>query len=195
MKIWCIVIVLVLMIPIANAQIGVERDEFLVETAALKRAVTSADFSSIFFEYFMPSLNDNLLGLLLFGAELNLSNGRIEHHNGERHMFGKLESAESVVTKGVDDPNFNVDVVYEEVYRLLFGDWYAGGKTIITVVHAHEGKELSLITGKWTKYEGDFALRLEHTTEFFGNKRVRYLTFQHWEYDTQYTLCKITILR
>lgn len=175
------------------------QEPFIIEKEILEDAITTNNFRVVFQEYFFPSLKDNLTGLLLFGAELNLSNGRAEQYYGERHMFGKLESADSIIHRIEIGDNYifeNVDVVYEEVDRLFFGPWAEKGNTTTEVVRPiRRGKTLSLITGNWIGYKGDWAIRIDHTTEYFGNTRIRYLSFEYVEYDEENYLCRISILR
>lgn len=174
------------------------RESFIIEKSVLNQAIATNDFEEVFVFYFLPSLNDNLNGLLLFGAELNVSNGRIEQFYGERHMFGRLESAESIIDYIETGENYifqNVDVIYEEVQRLLFGPWAKEGNTIMEVVRPIRGKTLSLITGNWTKNVSNWAIRIDHYTEYFGNLRRRYLSFDYVEYDKDNYLCRISILR
>lgn len=192
-----LLIFLMLFTPMVNAQITLE-EPFLIEKKVLNRAIVMNDFKIVFNEYFLPSLNDNLTGLLLFGAELNISNGRPEQYYGERHMFGKLESAESIIHYIETGENYifeNVDVVYEEIQRLLFGPWAKEGNTIMKVIRPFRGKTLSLITGNWIKNVSDWAIEINHYTEYFGNLRRRYLSFEYVEYDKDNYLCRISILR
>ena len=192
-----LLIFLMLFTPMVSAQITLE-EPFLIEKEVLDYAISNNDFEIVFNEYFLPSLNDNLTGLLLFGAELNVSNGRVEQFYGERHMFGRLESAESIIhyiETGENYISLNVDVVYEEVQRLLFGPWAKEGNTIMEVVRPIRGKTLSLITGKWRKNVSNWAIRIDHYTEYFGNLRRRYLSFDYVEYDKDNYLCRISILR
>ena len=56
---------------------------------------------------------------MLFASELNISNGNpYTRDYGERGMFDKLESAESIFNRWDE---YDAETVYTEVYRLLFG--------------------------------------------------------------------------
>lgn len=175
---------------------------FLIDKVIQEDARKTGDFSVVFLDYFMPSLNDNLLGLLLFGAELNLSNGRLEDSYGERHMFGKLVNAEMIIEMTTYERMEYVDFVYEEVYRLLFGPWHRGGpevrddrRTLMEVQRPKRGKTLSLVDGTWRKNIGDWGIRIEHYTEFYGNIRTRWLTLDYYAVDDENYSCRISILR
>ena len=204
MKLWCLIIVMSLLCPmLGTAAEPINNGEwFLIDKVTLEDARKTGDFSIVFSDYFMPSLNDNLLGLLLFGAELNLSNGRLEDYYGERHMFGKLVNSEAILAMSTYERMEYVDFVYEEVYRLLFGPWHIGGpkirddrRTIMEVRRPKHGKTLSLIDGSWRKNIGDWGIRIEHYTEFYGNLRVRWLTLDYYSVDETTYSCRISILR
>lgn len=121
-------------------------------------------------------LSDELEGMLdseivVFAAELNISNGRQEHHIGERGIFGKLVHAGTVLQ--MPDKLRFAETARAEVTRLLFGPWVAPGKTEFKLVQRN-GLALDLHTGKWHPYSGQ-AVVIRHTTEWFGGLRVALL--------------------
>ena len=121
-------------------------------------------------------LSDELEGMLdseivVFAAELNLSNGRQEHGNGERGIFGKLVHAGTVLA--MPDRLRFAESARAEVTRLLLGPWTAPGRTELKLVRRN-GLALDLYTGKWRPYSGQ-AIVARHTTEYFGGLRVSLL--------------------
>lgn len=132
-------------------------------------------------QYLMPQLKENNKALMLFAAELNISNGDPAKRNfGERYMFGKLVSADTVVQAEEELQLNGVDIA-SEVERLLLGPWHNNGSSKLIMVNVGEGKALNLETGKWEKTSGDVAIRVEHTTEYYNKGRVAYIV-QHGSY-------------
>lgn len=121
----------------------------------------------------LPYLQDNPQALMLFASELNISNGNpYTRDYGERGMFDKLESAESIFNRWDE---YDAETVYTEVYRLLFGPFKNDGCTEYSYAKVGKGKVLDYATGKWIKTEGGTAIRIRHTTEYYGKIRYRYL--------------------
>ena len=121
--------------------------------------------------------NISLDGLqsVIFSAELNLSNGDPYTRDfGERGMFGKLVIGEQVA-KNIDEYIDDVDRIFAEAKRLIFGPWQNGGKTELSFYKAVGGKQLDLDTGKWVKSKGGDAIRLRHTSEYMGKIRYAYI--------------------
>lgn len=121
----------------------------------------------------LPLLQDNPDSLMLFAAELNISNGDpYSRDYGERGMFGRLESAESIRYR---TDEFDAEKIYAEVYRLLFGPWKNDGSTEFLLKPVGKGKVLSYETGKWSDTKGGMAIRIKHVTEYYNSVRYRYL--------------------
>lgn len=121
-------------------------------------------------------LSDEIEGMLdseivIFAAELNISNGRQEHGNGERGIFGKLVHAGTILA--MPDRLRFAESARAEVTRLLLGPWVAPGATTFKLVRRN-GLALDLYTGKWRPYSGQ-AIVARHVTEFFGGLRVSLL--------------------
>ena len=121
-------------------------------------------------------ISDELEGMLdsevvIFAAELNLSNGRQEHGNGERGIFGKLVHAGTILA--MPDRLRFAEGARAEVTRLLLGPWTAPGRTEFKLVRRN-GLALDLNTGRWRPYSGR-AIVARHTTEYFGGLRVSLL--------------------
>ena len=121
-------------------------------------------------------ISDEIEGMLdsevvIFAAELNISNGRQEHGNGERGIFGKLVHAGTVIA--MPDRLRFAEGARAEVTRLLLGPWTAPGATTLKLV-MRNGLALDLHTGKWRPYSGQ-AIVARHTTEYFGGLRVSLL--------------------
>lgn len=112
---------------------------------------------------------------VIFSAELNLSNGNPYTRDfGERGMFGKLVTGESVA-KNIDEYIDDAGTIFEEAKRLMFGPWQNGGKTELSFYKVSGGKQLDLDTGKWVKSKGGDAIRLRHTSEYMGKIRYAYI--------------------
>ena len=112
---------------------------------------------------------------LVFSSELNISNGNPYTRDfGERGMFGKLVTGETVV-KNIDEYIDDADGIFAEAKRLIFGPWQNGGKTELSFYKAIGGKQLDLNTGKWVKSKGGDAIRLRHTSEYMGKIRYAYI--------------------
>lgn len=121
----------------------------------------------------LPYLQDNPQALMLFAAELNISNGDpYARDYGERGMFGCLESAESIFRR-YDE--FDAEKVFDEVKRLLFGPFTNNGYTEFSYAEVGKGIILNYETGKWEKTEGGVAIRIKHVTEYYNKVRYRYL--------------------
>jgi len=121
-------------------------------------------------------LSDELEGMLdseivVFASELNISNGRQEHQNGERGIFGRLVHAGTVLA--MPDRLRFAEGARAEVTRLLLGPWTAPGNTVFKLVRRN-GLALDLHTGKWKPYSGQ-AIVARHVTEYFGGLRVSLL--------------------
>lgn len=121
-------------------------------------------------------LTDELEGMLdseivVFAAELNISNGRQEHGNGERGIFGRLVHANTIIA--MPDKLRFAESARAEVTRLLLGPWVAPGNTELKLVRRN-GLALDLQTGKWHPYSGQ-AIVARHVTEYFGGLRVSLL--------------------
>ena len=117
----------------------------------------------------------NPLNLIVFSAELNISNGSPYTRDfGERGMFGKLVTGETVA-KNIDEYIGDADRIFAEAKRLIFGPWKNGGKTELSFYKAVGGKQLDLDTGKWVKSKGGDAIRLRHTSEYMGKIRYAYI--------------------
>lgn len=172
-----LLIILLIILPLTASA-------FFCPTETVEKAISTGDFENLIVNYFLPSLSPR--EMLVFGAELNISNGRLIHENGERYMFGQLESAGSMLRY------LNPEIVYErvrdEVARLLFGPWVKPGNTTFKLLR-RAGKALDLQTGVWRPYSGQ-AIIIHHTTEYFGGQRARILTFNYDGFD-----CKMTILK
>ena len=112
---------------------------------------------------------------VIFSAELNLSNGNPYTRDfGEREMFGKLVTGETVA-KNIDEYIDDADTIFAEAKRLMIGPWENGGNTELSFYKAVGGKQLDLDTGKWVKSNGGDAIRLRHTTEYMGKIRYAYI--------------------
>ena len=112
---------------------------------------------------------------LVFSSELNISNGNPYTRDfGERGMFGKLVTGETVV-KNIDEYIDDADSIFAEAKRLMIGSWQNGGKTELSFYKVSGGKQLDLDTGKWVKSKGGDAIRLRHTSEYMGKIRYAYI--------------------
>jgi len=121
-------------------------------------------------------ISDEIEGMLdseivIFASELNISNGRQEHQNGERGIFGKLVHAGTVLA--MPDRLRFAESARAEVTRLLLGPWTVPGNTELKLVRRN-GLALDLNTGKWKPYSGQ-AIAARHVTEYFGGLRVSLL--------------------
>ena len=117
----------------------------------------------------------NPLNLIVFSAELNISNGNSYTRDfGERGMFGKLVTGETIA-KNIDEYIGDADRIFAEAKRLIFGPWKNGGKTELSFYKVSGGKQLDLDTGKWVKSKGGDAIRLRHTSEYMGKIRYAYI--------------------
>ncbi|MFA5382200.1 MAG: hypothetical protein WC356_03470 [Candidatus Micrarchaeia archaeon] len=121
-------------------------------------------------------ISDEIEGMLdseivIFASELNISNGRQEHGNGERGIFGKLVHAGTVLS--MPDRLRFAESARAEVTRLLLGPWTVPGNTELKLVRRN-GLALDLNTGKWKPYSGQ-AIAARHVTEYFGGLRVSLL--------------------
>lgn len=124
----------------------------------------------------LPSLQENSRALYLFASELNISNGDpYTRDYGERGIFGRLESAESVLKR----TDLDTDKVYKETVRLLFGPFDKDGNTTFTFKRVGRGQVLDYDTGKWLSTDGGLAIRIEHTTEYYGKTRIRLLLLDY----------------
>ena len=117
----------------------------------------------------------NVPNSIVFSAELNISNGNPYTRDfGERGMFGKLVTGETVV-KNIDEYMGDAYRIFAEAKRLMFGPWKNGGKTELSFYKVSGGKQLDLDTGKWVKSKGGDAIRLRHTSEYMGKIRYAYI--------------------
>lgn len=121
-------------------------------------------------------ISDELEGMLdsevvIFASELNISNGRQEHGNGERGIFGKLVHAGTILA--MPDRLRFAETARAEVSRLLLGPWTVPGNTVFKMVRRN-GLALDLHTGRWRPYSGQ-AIVARHVTEYFGGLRVSLL--------------------
>jgi len=121
-------------------------------------------------------ISDEIEGMLdseivIFASELNISNGRQEHGNGERGIFGKLVHAGTVLS--MPDRLRFAESARAEVTRLLLGPWTVPGNTELKLVRRN-GLALDLNTGKWKPYSGQ-AIAARHVTEYCGGLRVSLL--------------------
>lgn len=120
-------------------------------------------------------LDGNTLRLLLFAAELNISNGPPDtRDSGERGMFGRLVNAEYVAAHYSDfEPG--EESILLEAHRLLFGPWQNDGKTTFSFVTKQDVRILDYETGEWAKAKEVVCIRIAHTTEMSGMERVAYV--------------------
>ena len=124
----------------------------------------------------LPLLQEDQRALYLFASELNISNGDpYTRDYGERGMFGRLESAESVCKR----TDLNSEDIYTEVVRLLLGPFYRDGSTVFSFKRVGRGKVLDYDTGKWVSTDGGLAIRIKHITEYCGKTRIRFLLLDH----------------
>ena len=121
----------------------------------------------------LPYLRENPQALLLFAAEMNISNGPASTRDkGERYMFGKLVTAEWVMGN-LDSLEADRDKIYAEVERLLLGPWVNGGRTAFEFAERKDARALSYETGKWGKRQARAeTIRIAHTTELSNRRRV-----------------------
>lgn len=128
----------------------------------------------------IPYLQRDTRALVLFAAELNISNGDpATKAFGERYMFGRLVNAHTAL-----DPEMyyedHGDEIIAEIERLLLGPWENNGRTEMTFRQVGKGRALSLTSGKWERTPGGIVIRVAHTTEYANIQRVAYL-IQHGE--------------
>ena len=139
----------------------------------------------------LPFLQDNPDALMLFAAELDISNGDpYSRDYGERGMFGRLESAESIRYR---TDEFDAEKIYVEVYRLRFGPWRTGGSTEFLLKSVGKGKILSYETGKWSDTKGGMAIRIKHVTEYYNKVRYRYLLLGEFGQPPQLFIHYVTV--
>lgn len=121
----------------------------------------------------------NKQAVVLIAAELNISNGSpYTRAFGERFMFGKLESAYSIM-RDVAKWILETGRIFREVKRLLFGAWENGGSTTFEYRVVGKGLLLDLDTGEWESTKGGMAIRVRHVTEYYN--KIRYAYFMPTE--------------
>lgn len=133
-----------------------------------------------------------------FASELNISNGEREK-NGERLMFGRLVTSTSINQYWYD---IDIDLVYEETIRLLFGPWGEKGITKSqSIFLAPYTMQLITADGTWKKYKptsSDYGIRILHKTDYFGSLRMAVLKLSVDTTETvngDYHWCQLTIVR
>lgn len=146
---------------------------------------------------------DHPLAATYIASEINISNGSRGEMNrpayGERLMFNKL-----VTSTTVRDILYKVDIddIYYELTRLLYGPWYSkGAKTYST--HKNVGWfpwHLDLHTGEWYKTDPrsiDVGIRIFHYTDYYENMRTRTLGIGiDWDsLEDGYYDCILTVIR
>lgn len=131
-----------------------------------------------------------------FASELNISNGE-RNKNGERLMFGRLVSSESINQYW---QSIDIDVIYEETMRLLFGPWGPKGSTESKIISlSGYSRALNTSNGAWEKNNttsNDYGIRVIHRTDYFGSLRFATLklTIDPVEVDGSYWM-KLTVVR
>lgn len=135
----------------------------------------------------LPFLRENEQATLLFGAELNISNGDpFTRDYGERGMFGRLESAHNIM-KDLDDVFIMYETVEQEVERLLLGPWTNNGSTRFEYVTRYNVKCLDYETGKWIKRKKVECVRIIHITEYTNQQRSAYISIEE---DTLFSIVR-----
>lgn len=148
----------------------------------LRGIIEVGDWAGFLDDYFLPELIYNQEDMLYFASELNISNGERERW-GERYMFGKLVSA-PYMRDHMNDYVGDAPAIAEEVYRLLLGPWLDKGGTSFSIYNKNY-KWNGLIDGEWTRINHPMTIiRIEHTTDRYGEKRYAYLGL--WESDDVY---------
>lgn len=139
------------------------------------------DWSGLIDEYFLRELFNDDAALLYFAQELNISNGFREKW-GERYMFGRLESINSLREPHTYSQDM-IEYIGLEVRRLLFGPWLPPGSTSFARATPKEGRYRALTaTGEWVSLRAkDIALLLKvtHKTDHYANTRYAYLAIVH----------------
>lgn len=132
------------------------------------------DWVTLMDQYFLPSLINSDY-LYPFAAELNISNGE-RNKVGERYMFGKLVSIESVY-----GANHMPDRIVSEVPRLLTGPWLPKGGTTFSLAKPNYAPARYLAVDGWHKnnlpYYAGFYVTIRHTTDTYGSVRYAHLLF------------------
>jgi hypothetical protein len=129
--------------------------------------------------------------MLLFAAELGISNGRPYFDFGERSVFKKLVDA-GYIMKHYDECLDLVDDCYQEYRRLLlgvyeengkiaYGKWEKDGKTVFKFARRSDRRCLSYETGTWVKVREVYGIQIDHWTELSGGHRTAFLecNWQH----------------
>ena len=136
------------------------------------------DWAGLFDEYIFPELFSDDQALVLFSAELNISNGEREKW-GERYMFGKLESQESVRDRWQEYSDYELDAMALEVHRLLLGPWIGPGSTEFARATLKFSPYRALISdGRWQKItptENSALIKIIHKTDRYGSTRNAWL--------------------
>lgn len=140
--------------------------------------IEAGDAEGLARDYLLPFLERDDRVALVFGAELNLSNGDpYTRDYGERGMFGRLVTA-AYVLEHFEELSIMRETVLEETRRLLFGPWQHDGGTVFSFARRYNVRLLDYETGKWQRVKYVPTLRIEHYTEYTGKKRVAHIAYQ-----------------
>lgn len=133
---------------------------------------------SIVEENFIPFLYENPEKALVFAAELNISNGNPAARDfGERYMFGRLVNSSYIYENLEELLNIDEERIIDETVRLLVGPWYNNGNTNFSLVTLADRKIFNFETQKWNKIKKISAIKISHTTEYAGRKRIAYISY------------------
>lgn len=129
-------------------------------------------------EVVLPHFEEDEQALLLFCAELNISNGNAqERKNGERYMFGRLLHSDHILDDYDHWATYS-EQAWEETKRLLLGPWVREGTTNFSFGYRTNVDILNYQTGKWEKRDYVRVLHIEHITEQGANRRTANLSLE-----------------